>query len=157
MTQDDKTQSALSEVPSIFGAPDLFTGEGHRWYILRTQEQASLAGRIGQTAIGYYYESYKRAMGEDDSHVWLLMLNEHNEALVSLAAKRLGHERVEPLAGMVESLADCHVTGFRNADVFREFEGDIRQVCAALELECYPNHMGRPLPDVEPKSESMEP
>lgn len=157
MTQDNKTQSAPSVVTSILGEPDLFTGEGHRWHILQTQEQANLAGRLGQTAIGLFYEDYKRTMGEDDSHVWLVMLNEHHEALTSIVAKRRGHERAAPLAGLARGVADCHVTGFMNADVFREFEGDIRQVCAALDLECYPNHMGGPLSDVEPESESMEP
>lgn len=47
-------------------------------------------------------------------------------------------------------LADCHVTGFRNADSFERYEADIREFCEAMQLLIYPNHMGR---EIEPDAD----
>lgn len=137
MERLNKSGAAIAQT---FGEPDLFTGDGNRWFRIDTAEKARLASQLSETAIAHYWEGTRKNVAGEDSHDWLIMLDDHDRAVVSLAALKEGRETCYP-----NILADCHVTGYRNAPAFVEYESDIRMACAELDLACAPNHMGMTL------------
>ena len=137
----EKSGTAIAET---FGEPDLFTGDGNRWFRVDTLDKAKLATHLGETAIAHYWEGTRKNVPGEDSHEWLIMLDQNDRAVVTLAAKKEGRESCYP--GM---LADCHVTGYRNTPAFQAHEEDIRMACAELGLACEPNHMGGSVPEPE--------
>lgn len=136
----------VREIADVFGEPDILTGAGNRWFHLDTQEKADLAGKLGQTAVGMFWKVTREKFSGEDSHEWLIMLDEGNRAAVTMTAKKDGAEN------LYSNIADCHVTGFRNEPAFTEHEGDIRAACGLLGLVCHPNHMGEPLREVHEDS-----
>lgn len=147
--QDTTAKHDLSreDIERVFGAPDLITGSGKEWYILKNRDQANLATRLSQTGIELFWSFHQE---RDDNHTWMVMVDHAPGfppyAPVAICAVPEGQTSVSVL------LNDCHVTGFQNQDAFFEHEADIRDACAALGLVCFPNHMGRRLeePDDSP-------
>jgi len=127
-------------VATALGEPDIFTGAGYRWFRIDTAEKAELAGRLGQTAMATAWREAQERSAGADSHEWFIMLDDSNRAMVSMAARRTVAASIHG-----DSLADCHVTGHRNAPAFVTYEQDIREVCLSRDLVCTPNPMGRPL------------
>lgn len=138
-------------IRDVFGPPDVVTGNGLAWHIIRTPLQADLATHAGDTAIGFFWKMSQddaERLGIPDNHVWAILVDADDRAVVSMASLKTGETNSRP-----EKLADCHVTGYRNADVFREFEAEIRAFCDQMSLVCEPNWMGgtvKPEDDPEP-------
>lgn len=132
-------------IEDVFGQPDFTTSGGRDWHVIRTPEQARMAGQAGETAVGIFWNHAQRVIreaGAEDSHVWAIMIDDYGRAGVSMAALKEGSA-----SALGDMLADCHVTGYRNASVFRDFEEEIRAFCGAMDLVCTPNWMGQALPD----------
>lgn len=147
---------AVEDVSTVFGEPDLITGDGLRWFRIANERQARLAGRLGETAIEHYWrhahgklEGSRSNAWAPQTHVWLIALDDHQRGVVTMAALKIGSENAHP-----RLIADCQVTGFRNDVAFPAYESDIRDVCMALNLVFTPNHMGVDIPRIEDESPS---
>jgi len=139
----------------VFGAPDVICGAGNSWFLITDDQQAKMAGDLSETAIGHFYSRFRKGMAaetgrsvEEDNHDWLIMLDSDFKCRVVMASLKEGQENI------FKGLADCHITGFRNAPALPEFEADIRTVCLLRGLVYTPNHMGRP---IEPEDDTPSP
>lgn len=119
------------------GEPDVITGEGNRWYVIRDLEGAKIASGYGETGLLHFWDKLEKS-GDNEGRTWAVMFDDTTRGRVSMAAISRDAERTDG-----DPLADCHVTGFRNENSFDRYEGDIRNFCEAMQLLVYPNHMGR--------------
>lgn len=132
-------------ISRVFGEPDAITGYGNRWYVIDSAEKSALAGDLGRTAVDRFWNGTRKSLTGQDSHSWLIMIDEYGRGVVTMAARKAGMET------SYQNLDDCHVTGFENENVFFQYENDIRDLCHVKDLVCYPNRMGREIerPDIE--------
>ncbi|MFX4299924.1 hypothetical protein [Pseudosulfitobacter pseudonitzschiae] len=127
-----------------FGEPDVITGAGNRWYVIRDLEGAKVASGYGETGLAHFWDRLEKD-GDNEGHTWAVMFDDTTRARISLAA--LSKDVVPQLEAKI---ADCHVTGYMNKDSFEDYKADIMDFCAAMNLVVYPNHMGR---KIEPVSD----
>lgn len=130
------------------GEPDVITGEGNRWYIIRDLEGARIASGYGETGLVHFWEKLETT-GQNEGRTWAVMFDDTTRGQISMAAISRDVERSDGTL-----LADCHITGFRNANSFEAYEADIRDFCEAMQILVYPNHMGR---EIEIEDDTPEP
>lgn len=147
----DPEEAEGDDFREVFGEPHLITGSGLNWFKIETERQAKVAGRVSQTAVEHYWRHAHGKLEGVRSHdwsshnrAWLIALDDHDRVAVIMAALKVGQENAHP-----QFMADCHVTGFRNAVAFPVHESDIREACMTLNLVCTPNHMGGEIPTVD--------
>lgn len=137
---------------AFFDAPVLETADGS-WFEIRNLPQAAGAAKLSGTAIEHFWVWEQEALaGQPDPHRWFILVSE-GKAVVTMAA--VGSDQEQSLSPRV---ADCHVTGHRNANAWEQYQSSIEQLAARECLRVYPNHMGEPLdPAAEPEDDGSNP
>ncbi|MFG6080491.1 hypothetical protein ACEUZ9_001095 [Paracoccus litorisediminis] len=131
-----------SFAPLLGKAPVLATMQGNGWFEIDSAEMADCAARLSKTAIGVYWKGMRaeaEGNGGVDSHRWLMLVSNDEECLVVMAARKKGVDSIHSI------LADCHVSGYMNHNVYAEHAGEIEEICSHFGLMNEPNHMGRAL------------
>jgi hypothetical protein len=123
--------------------PVLALESGDKWVEIENDQVARFAAGVTQTAIAHFYAQEALIEGRHPRRWFVLVGPTETSPIIGKVALCVLPEN-ETTANP-DFVADCHTTGYQNANPYPEFEAEIDALAEATNLPITPNYKGRPI------------